>query len=74
MANEKEVTAPLAPAQLGLKLHTGGCHCGAVRFEVELDATRGSRCNCSICNKVSQLGCIVKPDAFRLVLPMMDGS
>jgi hypothetical protein len=47
--------------------HSGGCHCGAVRYEVTLDATRGGRCNCSICTKVAQLGAMVKPDAFRVV-------
>jgi hypothetical protein len=30
--------------------HTGACHCGAVKFTVELpDAPRGARCDCSIC-------------------------
>ncbi|HWZ89676.1 MAG TPA: GFA family protein [Polyangiaceae bacterium] len=47
--------------------YSGGCHCGAVRYEVTLDATRGSRCNCSICTKVAQLGAMVKPAAFRVV-------
>jgi hypothetical protein len=51
----------------GPQLHTGGCHCGAVRYEVMIDAGRGGRCNCSICTKVSQLGGMVKPDAFRLL-------
>jgi hypothetical protein len=55
---------PRAPA---LQKHAGGCHCGAVRFEVEIDPTSGSRCNCSICTKVSQLGGMVKPDAFVLL-------
>lgn len=31
-----------------MKKHTGGCHCGAVRFEVMVDTSAGSRCNCSI--------------------------
>jgi len=29
----------------------GGCHCGAVRFEVELDLDQAISCNCSICTK-----------------------
>ena len=30
--------------------HQGSCHCGAVRFSVELpDEPRGARCDCSIC-------------------------
>jgi hypothetical protein len=52
----------------GSKTYAGGCHCGVVRFEVEMDPTEGAgRCNCSICTKVSQTGKIVKPHAFRLV-------
>jgi hypothetical protein len=38
--------------------HTGSCHCGAVRFEVDADVKKGaSRCNCLH----------VKPAAFRLL-------
>jgi hypothetical protein len=48
--------------------HTGGCHCGAVRFDVEIDlAAGGSMCNCSVCTKIAQVGAIVKPSAFTLV-------
>jgi hypothetical protein len=48
--------------------HRGGCHCGAVRFEVSLAPDcKGSRCNCSICTKTAVTGAIVKPEAFRLV-------
>jgi hypothetical protein len=56
-----------ASTQPGPKLHQGGCHCGAVRYEVTIDARNGTRCNCSICHKVAQLGGIVVPDAFKLV-------
>ncbi len=46
-----------------VRKHTGGCHCGAVRFEVVVDATSGSHCNCTICTKVNQLGAMSKPFA-----------
>ena len=41
--------------------HQGSCHCGAVKFEVALDPTKGSRCNCSICTKLGIVGAIAKP-------------
>jgi hypothetical protein len=50
-----------------LSKHTGGCHCGAVRFEVELDPATGSMCNCTICTKTAWIGALVKPAAFALV-------
>jgi len=46
----------------------GGCHCGAVRFEAELDLGQGgSRCNCSVCTKTAILGAIVKPHQLSLL-------
>ena len=48
--------------------HLGTCHCGAVRFQVRADLTQGgSRCNCSLCARIAQLGLIVKPAAFTLL-------
>jgi hypothetical protein len=47
--------------------HTGGCHCGAVRFDVEIDATTGSMCNCTICAKTAWVSGRVKPAAFQLL-------
>ncbi len=52
----------------GTKVHTGGCHCGAVRFEAELDLDAGAtRCNCTICTRVAATSVIVKPDALRVL-------
>jgi hypothetical protein len=48
--------------------HTGGCHCGAIRFEVELDLAAGaSMCNCTVCTKIGAIGTLVKPAAFTLL-------
>jgi len=47
-----------------LRKHQGSCHCGHLRFEVLVDATAGTRCNCTICSKLALLGTNVKPEAF----------
>lgn len=52
----------------GLRKHAGGCHCGAVRFEAELDLAAGAtRCNCTVCTKVGSTSVGMKPGAFRLL-------
>jgi hypothetical protein len=48
--------------------HTGGCHCGRVRFEVIAPAKlEVADCNCSICSKYGYLHLIVPADRFKLV-------
>jgi hypothetical protein len=49
------------------KTWQGGCHCGAVRFEVTADIRELTDCNCSICNKKGFLHLIVEPSQFRLL-------
>ena len=51
-----------------MRTHTGGCHCGRVRFEVIAPAKlEVVDCNCSICNKFGYLHLIVPADRFKLI-------
>ena len=57
---------------MSAETYTGSCHCGAIRFEADLDLTEGSnRCNCSYCAKVRAWFAFAKGETqFRLI----DGS
>ncbi|HWW28418.1 MAG TPA: GFA family protein [Steroidobacteraceae bacterium] len=51
-----------------MRTHTGGCHCGRVRFEVVAPARiTVSECNCSICSKSGYLHLIVPAERFKLL-------
>ncbi len=48
--------------------YKGGCHCGAVRFEVDApEVLAVTECNCSICAKSGYLHLIVPKSGFRLL-------
>jgi hypothetical protein len=52
---------------MAVQTHTGSCHCGKVRFEVDVDLAGGTgKCNCSICAKLRKWGSVVKPEALRI--------
>ena len=50
-----------------MSTHKGGCHCGAVRYSVEIDPTaQAITCNCSMCGRSGTYLQFVAPDKFVL--------
>lgn len=56
-------------AAVKLVTHRGGCHCGAVRFEVKAPAVlEANDCNCSICARVGGYAHLIVPKShFNLL-------
>ena len=50
------------------RIYHGSCHCGAVKFEADLDLTLPTyRCNCSICRRTRFWPAVVGAAGFRLL-------
>jgi hypothetical protein len=56
------ITAPREPCS-----YEGGCHCGAVRFRVEVESHVALDCNCSVCRMKGILHLIVTKERFTLL-------
>lgn len=52
---------------MAVSTQQGGCHCGAVRYSVEIDPEATSiACNCSICGRSGSLLQFVPEASFKL--------
>jgi len=52
---------------MSAKNYQGSCHCGAVRYRVDLDLEKPViQCNCSICFRTGTLLSFVPPESFVL--------
>lgn len=49
------------------KRYTGSCHCGAVKYEVDLALDSVIACNCSICSRSGSLLTFTTPESFNLL-------
>jgi centromere protein V len=59
---------PMCSSKAEMSWRSGGCHCGAIRFEVLCaQAVEVSSCNCSICAMTGYLHLIVEKQHFRLL-------
>jgi hypothetical protein len=47
--------------------YNGGCHCGAVRYEVAAEIGEVMSCNCSRCAKLGWLLTFVPAADFKLI-------
>lgn len=48
------------------KTYSGGCHCGAVRYDVTMALGAVIGCNCSMCGRAGTLLAFVPADQFNL--------
>ncbi|MCA9626455.1 MAG: GFA family protein [Myxococcales bacterium] len=50
-----------------MKTYRGGCHCGKVGYEVQLELGEVMTCNCSICSKTGTMLAFVPLEQFKLL-------
>jgi hypothetical protein len=50
-----------------MQKYRGGCHCGAVKFEIETDFPELTTCDCSMCRRKNALMVRVHESQFKLL-------
>lgn len=50
-----------------MKTYTGGCQCGAIRYEVDTELKSAITCNCSRCGKLGAVLTFAPRSSFRLL-------
>ena len=58
------------------KPYSGGCHCGFIRYTVNLDLSTptATKCNCTICLKSGYMAIRVNPADFTLTSPASESE
>ena len=57
-----------------METYRGSCHCGRVRFEVDLELDHVRVCDCTTCTRRGALNHRVDESSFRLLTPLEDLS
>jgi len=57
-----------------MQTYNGSCHCGRVRFEVDIETESVRICDCSICHKRGALNVRVRAEHIRIHTPLEDLS
>ena len=52
------------------KTYHGSCHCGAIRFEADMNLDHVRVCDCSICRRRGALNHRIEETDFRLLTPL----
>jgi len=52
---------------MAVKTYKGSCHCGKVRYEVDMELGKVMQCNCSMCSRAGTLLTFVPAASFRLL-------
>ena len=57
-----------------MQTYRGSCHCGRIRFEVDLNLDHVRSCDCSLCRKRGALLHRVDDDHLRVLTPLGDAT